>query len=319
MRPSRGRPPSSWRSAVTTFVNRKRITDKTRRKYNATYTGFFLALEGAGLETLPSKIGKTEIDYLFDTTWANLEGTTQKGYANMFSMFLRYYNNFIFDELEIRYPADERVNVDWLSAIDMITLMDAPLTPIQALAVHLELCLCLRRVECIRLRLSDVRGDHLLIRGKGGKQRTVPFHPDTPSLLRDWIHKRNEIIEEAQGIKPDIEVPEHLFIWTRYRSKIQIGAYSENGDAFDDAVKTPVREMTGIQFSNHTLRRTGGRMMWKSGKVPIETIAKIYGHSSTSITERYIGVNFDDMDQAMDAFSEYQNTLRKKKGDMTNE
>lgn len=37
---------------------------------------------------------------------------------------------------------------------------------------------------------------------------------------------------------------------------------------------------------------------------------------SAVTTERYIGVNFDDMDQAMDAFSEYQNTLRKNKGEV---
>lgn len=319
MRSARGRPPESWRSAVNTFVNRKRITDKTRRKYKASYTGFFLVLEEAGLETLPSRIGKTEINYLLDVHWAQLEGTTQRGYANLLSMFLRYYNNYIFDEMEIDFPADARVNVDWLSAVDMITLMDAPMNPMQALAIHLELCLCLRRVECIRLKISDIHTDHLTVRGKGGKQRTIPLHPETKFLLRDWIIERNQIIDDAQRIKPAIKIPENLFIWTRYKRKVRIGAYSENGDAFDDAVKSPVRELTGIKFSNHTLRRTGGRMMWKSGKVPLETIAKIYGHSSTSITEQYIGVNFDDMDQAMDAFSDYQNQLRIKKGEMTNE
>ena len=316
MRPARGRPPKTWQSAVNTFVNRKRITEKTRKKYKANYTGFFTALEEAGLETLPAKIGQKEIDYLFDTHWAHLEDSTKKWYAKILAMFLRYHHNHIFEDLNIAYPNDARVNVDWLSASDMITLIDAPMSPMQALAIHLELCLCLRRVECIRLRLIDIHSDHVTVRGKGRKQRTVPFHPDTKRLLREWLTERNEIITQAKEIKPSIKIPDQVFIWSMYKQKVRIGAYSENGDAFDDAVKIPVSEMTGIKFSNHTLRRTGGRMMWKSGNIPIETIAKIYGHSSTTTTERYIGVNFDDMDQAMDAFSEYQKTLRKSKGEM---
>mgnify|MGYP002349687980 FL=1 len=118
------------------------------------------------------------------------------------------------------------------------------------------------------------------------------------------------MVEEARVYRPDIPVPDNLLIWKRYKQKPQIGAYSENGDAIDDQIDL-VEKAIGAKFSNHTLRRTGGRYMWKSGKVPIETISEIYGHKSIETTKKYIGVNLDDMDEAMAAFSEYQKELRK--------
>ena len=54
----------------------------------------------------------------------------------------------------------------------------------------------------------------------------------------------------------------------------------------------------GMKYGNHTLRRTFGRQLWKS-KVPIETISKILGHESISVTLLYIGVNNDDMSKAV--------------------
>lgn len=40
--------------------------------------------------------------------------------------------------------------------------------------------------------------------------------------------------------------------------------------------------------------------MWLAG-VPIETIATIYGHESTEMTLRYIGVNLGDQCKAFEA------------------
>jgi integrase len=55
---------------------------------------------------------------------------------------------------------------------------------------------------------------------------------------------------------------------------------------------------SGIGFKgHHTLRRTGGRLMWQEG-VPIETVASIMGHETTEMTLRYIGVNLDDQAKA---------------------
>ncbi len=50
--------------------------------------------------------------------------------------------------------------------------------------------------------------------------------------------------------------------------------------------------------------------MWLAG-VPIETIATIYGHESTEMTLRYIGVNLSDQASAFEAVRNLRIQMRK--------
>jgi len=310
MRPV-GRPPLTWQSALAAFLKRKRITAKTRQKYKWNFSRFFMDLEEAGLETHPSKIKKKEIDFLLDVAWADLEVSTREWYTKIFAMFLRHYENDVIDRMEVRFPQDMRVNVDWLSPVDSVILMDAELTPLQEIIAHLEFALLFRRVEVIRLKMSDIKRNSFDITGKNGKLRTVPFHPDTRRVLSRWLTERERLIAEARAVNPRIPVPDNVLIYKLYKHKPKLGAYSENGDAIDDRIDE-IEAALGITFSNHTLRRTGGRLMWQTKRIPIKTISQIYGHSSIETTKRYIGVNLDDMDEAMTMYSQYQNELRRR-------
>ena len=49
-------------------------------------------------------------------------------------------------------------------------------------------------------------------------------------------------------------------------------------------------------------------MMYRS-EVRIEKIAKIFGHADTRTTIRYLGLDFEDMDDAMAQYNQYQNLL----------
>ena len=55
-------------------------------------------------------------------------------------------------------------------------------------------------------------------------------------------------------------------------------------------------EMKG-HFGSHTLRKTYGFHLRRLG-VPIETLMKVFGHSSQAITLRYIGIEQQEIDDA---------------------
>lgn len=80
--------------------------------------------------------------------------------------------------------------------------------------------------------------------------------------------------------------------------------------ALDNHLKALQME-TGIKFlGHHTLRRTGGRLMWLA-RVPIETIASVMGHESTEMTLRYFGVNLGDQCKAFEAVKNLRVQMKK--------
>jgi hypothetical protein len=63
-------------------------------------------------------------------------------------------------------------------------------------------------------------------------------------------------------------------------------------------------------FTDHTLRRTGGRILWSAG-APIETICDLIWHVDTSETIRYLGIKLDDKWKAMRKASLHKQSLMK--------
>ena len=94
-----------------------------------------------------------------------------------------------------------------------------------------------------------------------------------------------------------------LLIFCRWAGKL----YSYHKTSVDELVKG-VGERLGFEVTNHDLRRTCGRMMYRSG-VKIEVIMRLFGHCDTKTTIRYLGLDFDDMSGAMVMYADYQRGL----------
>lgn len=222
---------------------------------------------------------------------------TQKNYVFALKQMLRFIGNNA-SETKIIYQTDIRPRVDWLTIEEAQKVLDTPLRTKQRLAVILALCMGLRKVEIIRLRVQDIdySRECISVTGKGragGKLRLVPFHSRFKGALKDYLIYRSSLIQKTNG-----EPPDNLLIWY---SKKKVHAYnSVKGTGMDELIRS-ASVSCKVHFSAHTLRRTFGRILWLSG-VPLVVIARILGHSSTEQTLLYIGANLDDMIGAMDVF-----------------
>lgn len=226
--------------------------------------------------------------------------STQKSYIFALRSLLRFIGNKA-SETPVLFQADIRPCVDWLTPEEAQTVLNAELPPIQRLAVVLCLCMGLRKVELIRLRLQDIdQGKECIsVIGKGragGKLRLVPFHARFKPALQDWLTVRQTIADRSRG-----PVPDNLFIWYDRHERTAYWYNAVKASGMDGLIRR-ASVTSGVRFSAHTLRRTFGRMMWLSG-VPVVVIARILGHSSTEQTLAYIGANLDDMAGAMRIFS----------------
>lgn len=258
-------------------------------------------LEALGLPTMPWEITRADVVRLMDSMESEgLTVATRKGYVYSLRTWLEFYENDAMKGMRIRWPADMRPTVDWLTMEEALTVIRHPKTAIADMVIHCELCLGMRRIEVIRLRVDDFKGDRVEILGKGsmgGKPRAMPYHRDTARILGRWIRERDAIIERIRARRRDVQVPPELLIWGRGR---RLSTFSAKGTGVDGLLDD-VREETGIHFGNHTLRRTFGRTMYRSGVAPA-TISKMLGHDSIDTTLKYIGVDMDDMTAAMGAF-----------------
>lgn len=222
--------------------------------------------------------------------------STQKSYIFALKALLKHINNPAYST-RIIYQADTRPRVDWLTPDQARQVLNSDLLrPIDRLAVVLALCMGLRRVEIVRLKVSDINleREYITVTGKGragGKLRLVPFHERFKPALDGYLKDRALIVRSARNTAPD-----NLLIWMGTdRIVHEYNAVKASGI---DGLIRHASKLIGVKFSAHTLRRTFGRILWLSG-VPVVTIARILGHSSTEQTLTYIGANLDDMAQAM--------------------
>lgn len=223
---------------------------------------------------------------------------TQKDYVFALKSMLRFIGNPAWDT-HIQFQADVRPNVDWLTPEQAQAVLESPnVTPAQHLVIVLALCMGLRKVEISRLKVSDINlnREYITVTGKGhlgGKLRLVPFHSRFLPALDRYLGVRGNIVHRAV-----FDAPPELLIWFDRHISTARPYNAVKGSGMDCLIRRASRSI-GIKFSAHTLRRTFGRMLWLSG-VPVVTIAKILGHSSTEQTLQYIGANLDDMAGAMD-------------------
>lgn len=174
--------------------------------------------------------------------------------------------------------------------------------------VHCELDLGMRRIELLRLKVwsfSRGRINSVQIHGKGrngGKHRQISWHPDTAAVLEEYNRMvRQPAINKARAKNPKCQIPDELFIYER------AGKLEPYKKTAIDQFLEGLGERVGFNFTNHDLRRTCGRMMYRSG-VRLEQIAKIFGHADTRTTIKYLGLDFEDMSDAMSQYAQYQKT-----------
>lgn len=300
-----GRRPSTPEATCAAMIEdvqrRSSRSPRTIRFYHETISILIRELRSCGHSALPWEIEPEDIRKLM-RSWESrgLTVATRRTYVSALRTWTRYWRNDAIDQLEIRWPADTRPTVDWLTDEEAQRLVSLDLTPIQALVVHCELCLGMRRVELLRSKVQDWTEFYVDILGKGpqgGKPRRMPYHPDTPGVLARYMSYRAHIVTLATMSEPDVTDPESLLVYAKGGYLLP---YSAKGSGIDEMLK-PVQAKLGRPFSNHTLRRTFGRLMYRSG-VEVATIARMMGHESQDTTLKYIGVNLDDMTAAMTKF-----------------
>jgi site-specific recombinase XerD len=145
----------------------------------------------------------------------------------------------------------------------------------------------LRRNELVTLKLEDFKGEHIIVSGKGNKQRRLILEPRLAELLGDYIEIRNKKYGDTSP---------YLFI-------------SKMGDKFSgEAIRQKIQSIgkrAGLsaerleQIHVHTMRHTFAANLLESG-ADIKILQVSLGHSNMATTSLiYAHIRDSVLDNAM--------------------
>ncbi|MDM5208191.1 site-specific integrase [Cytobacillus kochii] len=138
----------------------------------------------------------------------------------------------------------------------------------------------LRISDLLKLKVGDVRNkNHIVItEQKTGKLKRFKINNDLKRHITDFTVKK----EEA----------EYLFKSRRGNARIHpVQAWK--------ILNTAAKEVGLDEIGRHTLRKTFGYHFYQKYK-DVAVLQQIFNHSSPSVTMRYIGINQDIIDEAVD-------------------
>lgn len=250
----------------------------------------------------------TEDDIISNSSWSNLimfRNMLEEKQLNPYTVNARlsglksFFNFLVYARIISENPMDmiEKVstasveqNTDYLTEEEYKRLLTTIATKLpnvkqdnfeyirarDLLMVGLMLQTGLRISEVLSLTVNQIDTENKKIRvlGKGKKLRDVVFTDDVLTLLQDYTDVRNTL---------DIKDTEILFL-------------SRNGKALSrQNINTNLKkycERAGIEknITPHSLRHTSITQMGESG-MSVAKISAVAGHSSTTITSRYLHVN----------------------------
>ena len=224
-----------------------------------------------------------------------VEGGVKRSTANAYFRPLKSLFNWLVENEYLKKSPLDRLqylktekNIPAFLTIDEIDAMIKACDKLESkLILAILLSTGLRRNELVTLRVEDFNNEHIIVRGKGNKQRRLILEPKLAELLGDFIELRNK--------KYGNTTP-YLFV-SKMGSK-----YS--GEAIRQRVqfigrKAGLSEERLAQIHTHTLRHTFAANLLESG-ADIKVLQVGLGHASLNTTSQiYAHVRDGLLDKTM--------------------
>ena len=137
----------------------------------------------------------------------------------------------------------------------------------------------LSELESLDMDSVDLRGRRVRVRGKGRKERVVPFNGAAERALRDWMKDR------LAFVPPAARRHEGDALFVNFRGK------RLTGRSIDRLLRRYVSQFNSqIRVSPHALRHSFATHLLQRG-ADLRAIQEMLGHARLSTTQRYTHVN----------------------------
>lgn len=143
----------------------------------------------------------------------------------------------------------------------------------------------LRLAELVNINITDIRGDSLVVIGKGGKERTIYLNEACLSALEAYLPVRRQ--------QHPITRDKYALFLSERQQRISRRTVQYTVEKYVKKLGLDVHK-----YTTHKLRHTAATLMHQSG-VDIRVLQEILGHKQLSTTEIYTHINNDQMRAAV--------------------
>ncbi len=133
----------------------------------------------------------------------------------------------------------------------------------------------------------------LTVRGKGGKQRIVPFGDRSLVNLIKYLHKRNKSFGK-----------ESVLFLTRFGDPLTLRMTNKIIERIGEKAK-----VENVRLSAHTFRHTFAKN-WLMNGGDIFSLQKILGHRTLDMVRNYVNITFKDIQLQHSKFSPGDNLMK---------
>ena len=151
----------------------------------------------------------------------------------------------------------------------------------------------LRLSELVSINIDKIKGDTLVVVGKGNKERTIYLNDACILALEDYMK-----------VRPKVDVENKAMFLSIRKNRMSTRAIQHMIDKY--------LEQSGLDtsvYSTHKLRHTAATLMYKYGNVDIRALQEILGHENVSTTQIYTHIDDERLRNAVKSnpLSNYKN------------
>lgn len=219
---------------------------------------------------------------LYDRNLA--KSSIERKIATIKSFFKFLYRKGVLEENParmVKFPKKEKKLPTVFNVDDIFRLLDMPdkTEPMgirDALILEMLYGTGVRVSELVGLNVTDVdlRGERILVRGKGKKERIIPISPQVAGMIKQYYEMMPLLMAEGRKIVDD------AFIINRLGSRMTDRTVRRVVDEYLIKAGMP------LDYSPHSFRHTFATHLLEGG-ADLRSIQELLGHESLSTTQKY--------------------------------
>ena len=171
--------------------------------------------------------------------------------------------------------------------------------------IELLLSTWCRVSEITQILITDIDDDEILVHGKGEKDRTVYLNAKAQISVKQYLDERSDNnpylfakAKYAGNVKEMSSRTKGTSPCNWYKKPSLVDDLGSIDKGTIESIVRKIGKKAGVSNVHpHRFRRTGATMALKAG-MPLLTVSKLLGHASISVTQLYLDISDDELEEA---------------------